>query len=60
MEFLEIENITMIKNSLMYHASIYTRRKKAKDKYIPRNLKTYDDQWEKSFVNNPLGFTLIS
>jgi hypothetical protein len=31
-----------------------------KDKYITRNLKTYVDQWDKSFVNNSLGFTLIS
>ncbi len=44
----------------MYDASIYTRRKKFKDKYITRNLKTYVDQWDKSFVNNSLGFTFIS
>ncbi len=34
--------------------------KNSKTKYITRNLKTYVDQWNKSFVNNSLGFTFIS
>jgi hypothetical protein len=40
---------------------VFTQEEKnSKDKYITRNLKTYADQWDKSFVNNSLGFTLIS
>jgi hypothetical protein len=34
--------------------------KNSKDKYIIGNLKAYSNQWDKSFVNNSLGFTLIS
>lgn len=60
MELLEIENITMIKNSIMYHASIYTKKNNSKDKYIIGNFKTYVNQWDNFFVNNSLCFTLIS